>query len=60
MNTPGQPTGNWAWRFTDGALTHPIRDRLADITFVYARGLPLPEAPPEHRRRHHVRTRHTH
>ena len=35
-----------------------IRDRLADITFVYARGLPPPEAPPEHRRRHHVRTRH--
>ena len=60
MNTPGQPTGNWAWRFTDGALTAPIRERLKDITFVYARGLPPPEAPPEHRRRHHVRTRHAH
>jgi 4-alpha-glucanotransferase len=58
MNTPGQPTGNWAWRFTDGALTAPIRERLKDLTFIYARGLPPPEAPPEHRRRHHVRTRH--
>ena len=58
MNTPGQPVGNWAWRCAEDALTPAIRDRLKEVTEVFGRGLQPSETPPEHRRRHHVRTRH--
>jgi 4-alpha-glucanotransferase len=49
MNTPGTPTGNWTWRFSEGRLTPDLGTRLADLTAVYSRynGV-LPEAlqPP--------------
>ncbi len=32
MNTPGREDGNWAWRFTEGALTDDLADRLALLT----------------------------
>ena len=38
MNTPGQPAGNWTWRFTPGALENSgPRDRLAHYTWLYQR-----------------------
>jgi 4-alpha-glucanotransferase len=58
MNTPGQPSGNWAWRFRQEALTAAVRDRLREVTEIFGRGVPPAEALPEHRRRHHVRQHH--
>jgi 4-alpha-glucanotransferase len=60
MNTPGQPSGNWAWRCAEGALTPTLRERLKDVTEVFGRGVPPSDTKPEHRRRHPVRTRHRH
>lgn len=37
MNTPGQPAGNWTWRFTDDAFDHPGRDALIHITYLFQR-----------------------
>jgi 4-alpha-glucanotransferase len=37
MNLPGDPTGNWEWRFTWDQLDKATRDRLADMTAVYHR-----------------------
>ncbi len=43
MNLPGQPTGNWRWRFEAHRLTAEIRDRLGELTLLYDRA---PEAAP--------------
>ncbi len=37
MNTPGQPAGNWTWRFRPDALDNPGKDRLAHLTWLYQR-----------------------
>ncbi len=37
MNTPGDPTGNWSWRFTEEALDHPGMEALLHITRLYQR-----------------------
>ena len=37
MNTPASTDGNWAWRFQEGALTGELRDRLREMTELYAR-----------------------
>lgn len=37
MNTPGQPGGNWGWRLRPGQLQPWQRDRLGDLTALYAR-----------------------
>jgi 4-alpha-glucanotransferase len=37
MNRPGQPSGNWAWRFAGGALTPELAERLAALTRAYGR-----------------------
>lgn len=37
MNTPGQPAGNWAWRFRPEQLRDDLRDRLAYLTWLYMR-----------------------
>ena len=37
MNVPGVADGNWAYRFTDGLLTHDIAARLRDITKLFGR-----------------------
>lgn len=42
MNLPGTATGNWTWRFEDGASTPALAERLADLTRAYGRA---PESP---------------
>src|SRR5207247_4066520 len=37
MNLPARPAGNWRWRFTAGALTLQIRDRLKELAVIYGR-----------------------
>ncbi len=37
MNRPGQPSGNWRWRFRADMLTEQLLDRLAELTVVYER-----------------------
>ncbi len=46
MNRPGQPTGNWRWRFRWEMVTHEIRQRLRELTWIYGR---LPEERAEFR-----------
>jgi len=37
MNTPGQPEGNWRWRYQSGALNSALSVRLAELTRTYGR-----------------------
>jgi 4-alpha-glucanotransferase len=37
MNTPGTPSGNWAWRCTEQQLEHAASARLAALTATYGR-----------------------
>jgi 4-alpha-glucanotransferase len=37
MNTPASTEGNWAWRFTEGALTDELASRLREMTVIYGR-----------------------
>ncbi len=37
MNTPGNPAGNWTWRFTPEQLQHADGNRLAHATWLYQR-----------------------
>lgn len=37
MNMPGQPGGNWGWRFTPEMLTPAIGDKLKEMTETYGR-----------------------
>jgi 4-alpha-glucanotransferase len=37
MNLPGQPSGNWSWRFRASAFTPQLVARLAELTALYAR-----------------------
>jgi 4-alpha-glucanotransferase len=37
MNMPGNPNGNWAWRFTPEMLTTEMRDQLREMTETYGR-----------------------
>jgi 4-alpha-glucanotransferase len=37
MNTPGLPSGNWTWRFTEAMLTPAVLDRLGALTHSYGR-----------------------
>jgi 4-alpha-glucanotransferase len=37
MNRPGQPGGNWTWRFGEEVLTPAIAGRLASLTQTYGR-----------------------
>lgn len=40
MNLPGNPGGNWQWRFTPDRLTDVLRERLRDLTETYGRLAP--------------------
>jgi 4-alpha-glucanotransferase len=40
MNMPGRSGGNWQWRYWAGALTDDVRDRLRELTVLYARYVP--------------------
>jgi len=37
MNTPGQPAGNWTWRFTGPLLDRRANPALAHLTWLYQR-----------------------
>lgn len=37
MNTPGNPAGNWTWRFGEDAFEHRGKDTLAHITRLFQR-----------------------
>jgi 4-alpha-glucanotransferase len=37
MNLPGQPEGNWHWRYLPGTLTDDAGARLAELTRIYSR-----------------------
>lgn len=38
MNTPGTPSGNWAWRFVRDQFSPPLRERLRELTASSRRG----------------------
>jgi 4-alpha-glucanotransferase len=40
MNRPGQPEGNWTWRFREDALEPELAERLALLTQTYGRAVP--------------------
>ena len=37
MNHPGTVGSNWRWRYTPGALTDPLANRLASLVERYER-----------------------
>lgn len=37
MNTPGQPEGNWQWRFTSDQITNEAEELLSEVTHLYGR-----------------------
>lgn len=37
MNTPGDPMGNWQWRFTPDQLSDHAEERLSTLTRIYGR-----------------------
>ncbi|HXG19255.1 MAG TPA: 4-alpha-glucanotransferase, partial [Methylomirabilota bacterium] len=37
MNVPGQPAGNWRWRYRSDALDPAVSARLAELTRLYGR-----------------------
>lgn len=37
MNLPGQPQGNWRWRYLSDALRPELGERLAELTTIYGR-----------------------
>ena len=39
MNVPGQPEGNWQWRYRSSALDPALSARLAELTTLYGRDL---------------------
>jgi 4-alpha-glucanotransferase len=50
MNVPGEPEGNWAWRYLAEQLTQEAKARLANMTAVYSRwnGTPPKALDPHH------------
>ena len=44
MNTPGVPSGNWAWRYDESALTQELSNHFGYLTTLYGRQVHLP--PP--------------
>jgi 4-alpha-glucanotransferase len=47
MNTPATMSGNWAWRFKEGALTEELSTRLRHLAELYGRH-PVMRDRPEH------------
>jgi 4-alpha-glucanotransferase len=48
MNIPGDPSGQWGWRFEFSQITPEVRTRLAELAYVYGRW--NGEVPPHLRR----------
>ncbi len=40
MNEPGRAAGNWGWRYHPDSLNQALRERLLDLTLLYARYVP--------------------
>jgi 4-alpha-glucanotransferase len=47
MNTPATMSGNWSWRFREGALDEPLSARLRRLAELYGR-YPSIQDRPEH------------
>jgi 4-alpha-glucanotransferase len=43
MNLPASTSGNWDWRYQEGALTEEMLSRLAELSQTYGRNLPAKE-----------------
>ena len=43
MNLPGRPSGNWAWRMPEEALSEGLRLGLSEFNFLYSRA-PSPDS----------------
>ena len=39
MNTPSKAEGNWRFRLTDWMLSEALRDRFADLAWLYGRAV---------------------
>ena len=37
MNYPGNPQGNWKWRFTETDLSDRLKERLKEVNYLYGR-----------------------
>ncbi|MBN1486389.1 MAG: 4-alpha-glucanotransferase [Anaerolineae bacterium] len=47
MNTPGNASGNWSWRFTENMLREEISSKLMEMALTYGRKEPEePESRP--------------
>ena len=47
MNLPASASGNWRWRFAEGALTDEVRDRLRRLADLYGRTAPAAATAPK-------------
>ena len=45
MNFPGATDNNWGWRCQPDSLNDWLRDRLAHLTELYARWIPMRAVP---------------
>lgn len=41
LNTPGNPSGNWTWRYRNEQLDYSILERLRTLTSIYGRTKPV-------------------
>jgi len=39
MNYPGNPQGNWGWRFDETNLDDKLKERLGEVNYLYGRTL---------------------
>jgi 4-alpha-glucanotransferase len=37
MNYPGNPSGNWTWRISPGALDRDLENKIYEINYLYSR-----------------------
>jgi 4-alpha-glucanotransferase len=37
MNYPGNPSGNWSWRMSAGAINDQLAERIKELNFLYSR-----------------------
>lgn len=47
MNFPGKAESNWSWRYHPDTLSDWLKERLLDITLLYARYIPPRATPPK-------------
>jgi 4-alpha-glucanotransferase len=47
MNYPGNPSGNWIWRMSPGAMNENLQARIKEINYLYDRLNPLAQEDEE-------------